>query len=296
MRVLTQRVFVILLVGFLSSCSQCGPTLLSMNPLYVVNPSQNYACLIDKVQNTPLPDAGFSFVVLGDSRSNLSLAENILGRALQENPLFVLHTGDIVATGTAPEYVQYQMKMVALANPVPVIPVPGNHESGPLGNYAAFEKVYGGFQFSFDYGDCRFVGIRNDEDSGASTDDLTYLRNELGKPGGKYRFVLMHVPPMYVTNLIASEDGRGFTVHQAEFKSLMQEMHVNIVFLGHIHGLEATLLDGVAYTITGGGGAPLPSDLNNAGNVYNFVVMRVTTGGISEEAYFLNGDVWERRF
>jgi predicted phosphodiesterase len=293
---LKRGITAILLLGLLASCGKCGDTVLSVVPPLVISPSQDYNCLIDSIQQNGVPDTGFSFVVLGDSRGDLDMAKNVLGRALQENPLFVLHTGDIVSNGTASEYVQYQMKLVDLAKPVPVIPVAGNHESGPLDDFAAFEKVYGGYQFSFDYGECRFVGIRNDEDSGVSTDDLTYLQNELGKPGGKYRFVLMHVPPIYVTNLVASEDGRGFTKHQDEFKSLMKTMNVNIVFLGHIHGLEATIIDGVAYTITGGGGAPLPSRLNNNGNVHNFIVVRVTTDNISEEAYILNGDAWERRF
>lgn len=282
-------------VAAYSLYARFAPVTLDLTSLSAVSPSQNYSSLIDAVQKTPVPATGFSFVVLGDTRSNITMAQRVLKRALEEKPLFILHTGDIGSQGTPKEYMQYHMKLLEQAQPVPLIPIPGNHEEGPNKDYAVFRTVYGGLRFSFDYGECRFVGIPSDEKHGVTDGDLLYLRNELKSPGVKYKFVLTHVPPDYVTRAAVSEDGRGFTKNQEAFRKLLEEMKASHVFLGHVHGLGAAEIDGIHYTITGGGGATLTRRLRDEARVNNFVVVRITAEGVKEEAFVFNGDKWFQR-
>jgi hypothetical protein len=260
-RVFVTSIAVFTFIVTFSLYVKSSPVVVDLAPLKTINPSQHYANLVNTLTKTPIPAAGFSFVVLGDTRKNLPVAENVLKEALKEKPAFILHTGDLLSVGTAQEYLQYHMKLVEIAQPIPTIPVPANHEKGPNHDYAVFKAVYGGLRFSFDYGECRFVGVPDDEKTGIDPNDLVYLENELSHAGAKYKFVLTRVPPLYVTLLAAPEDGRGFTKHQDEFRHPIEEIKVTHAFRGHTHGIGKAIVDGIHYTITGGGGATLTKTL-----------------------------------
>ncbi|NIA13565.1 MAG: hypothetical protein GWP08_05745 [Nitrospiraceae bacterium] len=241
------------------------------------------------------PDAdGFSFVVLGDSRSDIGMARRVLGRAAEEKPAFILSTGDLVRRGTVEEYVSHHMPLVKGVAPIPVIPVPGNHEKGPNRDFSTFKAIYGDERFSFDFEDCRFVGINNAEQIGLSRADLRFLDEELRKPGATHKFVVMHVPPRYMKSSTQGNEGRGFRWHARAFKNLMAAHGVAHVFLGHVHGFATQTIGNVQYTITGGGGAPLTEALDEEGNVHNFVVVHVGVQGVRAEVLRLKGDEWVR--
>lgn len=74
----------------------------------------------------------------------------------------------------------------------------------------------------------------------------------------------------------------------------MTKMGVNTVFMGHVHGYATSVVDGVRYTITGGGGANLAERLPDEGRAHNFVSVRVTTEGVNQEVVRLVGDEWVR--
>jgi predicted phosphodiesterase len=261
-------------------------------PLAPYAASQNYAALISSVRRTPEVSEGFSFVVLGDTRSNLEVARRVLARAREEHPAFILHTGDLVGHGAVEEYLSHHVPLIKEIAPIPLIPVPGNHEAGPNTDFAAFAALYGGLHFSFDFADCRFVGINNGDEDGVSRNDLAFLREELGKPGVKQKFVMLHVPPLYLEASLHSTDERGFRTNASAFRKLMAEMKVDAVFAGHVHGYAAETLDGVRYIITGGGGAPLTQTLGAEGKVHNFVLVHVAPSGMTWEVFRLRGEEW----
>lgn len=262
--------------------------------LTVHSETQSYEALIKTVQEQPVPEDGFRFVALGDTRSNINIARNVLSRVVEESPAFILSNGDIVRRGRVEEYVAHHFRLVDQVYPIPFIPAPGNHESGPNGDFASFEAVYGGQQFSFDYGNCRFVGFNNGDSDEVSKDDLRYLDDELGKPGATFKFVVCHVPPAFLENAVESDEGRGFDHHAGEFRELMSRHKVDHVFLGHVHGYATETFDGVRYTITGGAGADLTSRLTEEGRVHNFVVIQVTPEGLRREVVWLAGEQWTR--
>jgi 3',5'-cyclic AMP phosphodiesterase CpdA len=267
-----------------------------LTPLSGYAVTQNYAALIRAVESQPVGPGGFRFVVLGDTRSNLSAARDVLAHAGAEKPAFILNTGDLVRRGTAGEYIAYHMPLVDRLNPIPLIPVPGNHEEGPNRDFAAFNAIYGADRFSFDYGPCRFVGVNNGDRDGLSGADLQFLESELshGASGAEHKFVVLHIPPSFLGKQADSDGGRGFTWRAEAFRALMSRLHVEEVFLGHVHGYATEVVDGVRYTITGGGGAPLDKTLAEDGGVRNYVVVHVTSQGIKREVVRLLDGNWVR--
>ena len=101
--------------------------------------TDSYAAMIGALQGKA-PDADtFSFVVLGDTRSDIGMARRVMGRAAEEKPTFILSTGDLVRRGTVEEYVAHHMPLVKGIAPIPLIPVPGNHEKGPNRDFSAYK-------------------------------------------------------------------------------------------------------------------------------------------------------------
>ena len=252
--------------------------------------TQSYAALARTIQAHPVSPEGFTFVVLGDTRSNMPVARNVLTRAASEAPAFILSTGDIVRHGTVDEYLTHHLPLVEATAPVPHVPAPGNHEDGPNRNFAAFKALYGADRFSFDYGGCRFVGVNTGDRLRLGWSDLRYLKAELDKPGARHKFVVIHIPPDY----LASAGGRGFGWTARRFLALMRRMQVTHVFAGHIHGYATEAAGGIPHTITGGGGASLAKTLGPEGNVRNYVVVHVTPEGVKLEVVRQLQGQWTR--
>lgn len=260
--------------------------------------TQSYPALIKAVQAKQVPPEGFVFVVLGDSRDNMHVAERVYQQAASEKPMFIIHTGDVTKHGTTAEYLQYHLPLVELIAPLPLIPVPGNHEKGPEKDFAGFKTIYGADRFSFTYGGCRFVGANNGGRDRLSDADLKYLDEQLSIPEPSIKFVFLHVPPTFVEQATSKGKGasgyHGFTSNADAFRDLIKQKKVQAAFFGHDHGFATCMMDGVHYTITGGGGAPLHERMDWLLPEYHYVVIRVTAKGFSQELVRLEGDNWVR--
>jgi predicted phosphodiesterase len=263
-------------------------------PLTGYEPSQQYDELIERVQAAAVPESGYKFVVLGDTRSNIGAARDVVGESMKERPSFILHTGDLVRRGTVGEYLSHHLKLLEKAPETPMIPVPGNHELGPNRDFGAYKALFGNDRFSFDYGNCRFVGFNTGSKIRVTSGDLDFLHTELSKPGVDHRFVMFHVPPSYMKSSIEAEEGRGFSWNAKKLHKIMVMHEVTQVFVGHVHGFASEVIDGVRYTITGGGGAPIATTLGEEGNVRNYVVVYVSADGVRTEVVKLVDESWQR--
>lgn len=260
--------------------------------------AQTYDELIAAARERAASSDELSFVVLGDSRSNLDMAKRVFAQAAREAPAFILHTGDLVEHGKAEEYAHGYFPLVKEVAPVPVIPVPGNHEAGPLLDFEGFLSFFGADRFSFVLSNCLFVAVNNGGPGGLTNSDLELLDNELAKPGVEYKFVIVHIPPVFVglsTNKSASwGKSYGFKKNAERFHELMTRHGVREVFMGHFHGYSSSVIDGVRYTVTGGGGADLHHFMTWLKPFHHYVVVHVTKAGIREEVVGLEGDQWVR--
>ena len=266
---------------------------LDLTPLAPHAETQNINTQIESIQSAAVPPTGFRFIVLGDTRSNFGKAREIMGRAAEEKPVFILHNGDLVRRGRVEEYLGHHLRLVEEVAPIPVIPVVGNHEKGPNRDFAPFLAIYGEEQFSFDYGACRFIGINNSTKWGLTNAHLRYIREALEKPGAKHKFLLFHVPIRSLDIYVDGEEGRGFRRNAGALMELMEEFSVDHVFMGHVHGYATTVVNDVRYTISGGGGANLTEKLDADGSVHNFLVIDVGPEGLSNTVWRQRGETWE---
>lgn len=226
------------------------------------------------------PDA-FRFVVLGDTRNVVRVAREVYRRAAGESPAVIFHTGDIVRGGTPWEFLRNHVALLGITDPAPMFCVPGNHDRGVRRDFSAFKALYGDDRFCLDFGGCRFAGFNNSGRKRVTRDDLDWLDRELGRPGAGHRFVFLHIPPAFFEETFVSDTRRrGFKENAAEFHALMRRHGVDEVFMAHIHGYATTVLEGVRYTLTAGGGAPLSGRLAREGQAFNYVVVNVSPEGV----------------
>jgi predicted phosphodiesterase len=245
----------------------------------------NLSLLAESLKTTNKNDKPFTFVVLGDNRATKMIPPEIHRQARAENPAFLFNTGDLARHGTAREYVDRYLPLLRIMEPVPVFSVPGNHDRGARNDFAGYLAVHGADRFSFDYGNCRFVGVNNGKRARMQADDVAYLRRELSKSPVRHKFVFIHIPPTYFEDgVVTVVKRRGFVKFREEFRALMAEQQVDEVFMGHIHGYVTRILDGVRYTLTAGAGAPLSKRLPPEAQVHNYVVCHVDSNGYRREA------------
>ena len=238
----------------------------------------------------------FSFVVLGDSRSNVFIGKQVFAAAAAEKPAMIFDTGDLIRHGTAKEYIEDHIPLLESAGSIPVFCIPGNHDRGPYRDFAAYKALYGGDHFSFDYGPCRFIGFNASETVRIGEDELRFLDRELSKePPVDYRFVLFHIPPRYFENEITEDPRRGFEWNAEELRELLSRHKVTEVFMGHIHGYATRVMDGVRYTLTAGGGAPFSQQLPPEARIYHYVLIHIGPEGMKREVVYLSQGQWVRR-
>ncbi|MCP4639751.1 MAG: hypothetical protein GY851_04930 [bacterium] len=257
----------------------------------------NYARLEEDLLAEPGERDRFTFAVLGDSRNNVSMAARVYTVAASEDPRVIFNTGDLIRGGTVSEFLDNHIPLLEITDPVPVFCVPGNHERGPRRDFSAYEALYGGTRFAFDYGACRFVGFNASENIRISEGELAFLDEELSKPGAKYKFVFFHIPPKYFEATICPDDRRGFSWNADELREILTRHRVTEVFMGHIHGYASTVVDGVRYTLTAGAGAPLSARLPVEARLYHCLVLHVTPEGLTQELVYLSHETgeWTRR-
>lgn len=256
-----------------------------------------YPALLQAAQARVANTGEFSFVVLGDTRNKKKTTAMVYERAALEHPAFICHTGDIIRHGTADEFLENHIALLERCTPgIPMFCVPGNHERGARRDFAAFKALYGDDKFSIEIGPCRFVGFNNSTRGRVTNKDLEFLDRELGRTPANHKFVFLHIPPVFFEDTFAHDTRRrGFRENADEMHALLQRHGVNEVFMAHIHGYATHVRDGVRYTLTAGGGAPLSRRLAPEFRAYNYVTVRVTPEGLRREVNLYVDGAWQRR-
>lgn len=232
------------------------------------------------VADQPAEGQGMRFVVMGDSRSNPDMWQTIIRHIenLTPAPAFVINTGDIVRHGYTREYLDYYIPPL-LQSSIPYFVAIGNHDDGDSGMATAYRTLFGeqSLNYYFDYGALRFVFVDNSTRVWSPQQTLSWLEKTLqGTPDGMSVIVSAHKPPATI---------RKWSYHawdeisSRRFTELMSEYRVAHVFLGHIHAYSTARLNGVDYTIAGGGGAGLHDRFGEEGNVHHYLICDVAPDG-----------------
>jgi predicted phosphodiesterase len=192
----------------------------------------------------------FSFAVCGDSRDNPEIYQRVLDAVQADGSEFLVHTGDLVNRGTNSQWEGFREQMAGFA--LPFYPVPGNHDGlgGNLEGYLAHSGAPAA-HYSFDEEPVHFA-LADSHNGGVSDSELAWLQDDLSSTLQPVKMVFLHHPPF-------DPDGTDHIMAYGNeaFMELMAAADVDYVFTGHIHAYAQEERDGVVYTITGGGGAPL---------------------------------------
>ena len=172
------------------------------------------------------------FIAYGDSRSNPKVHRVVAGRFLEHEPEFVLHTGDLVLAGK--DYGQWLQQFFApvsgVADEVPFLSTPGNHEED-LKNYLAYFPIQGTNRwYSFDAGPVHVLALdyHYDKDTDAQ---FKFAKKDLLESKAPWKVVFLHNP---IFNFGHHNSAWG----HKNYLPLFHEAKVDLVFAGHSHMYE----------------------------------------------------------
>ena len=226
--------------------------------------------------HTPVLSAKpFRFIAFGDDRSDSAAHQSVVNQMalVSPSPGLILNVGDLTATGSTAAYQTFFNIEQGLMTHIPLFPVLGNHDISNMANwYTSFALPNGERWYSLRYGTSAFVCLDANSTYTPGSTQYNWLVSELladsADPSVRHVFAVIHEPP-YTTN---TGHASNTTIRQY-LCPLFERFRVPITFQGHNHCYEHSLVNGVHYILTGGGGAPL---YNTWGSAQPWTVCRET--------------------
>ncbi len=202
-------------------------------------------------------DAAFTFVVYGDSRSDPAAHGRVISAAAACHPAFVLDTGDLVLSSEEEQSAwtdQFFGPADLLLRESWFAVTRGNHE----GKSPFFPSYFGGAghepnkgYYSFDWGAVHVVTLDTNVEYKPGSEQYEFLKKDLGNTDRPLKVFFGH-HPMY-----SSGTHGGVRKMQRYLQPLFEKNGVALVLGGHDHHYERTVVEGVTYIVSGGGGARL---------------------------------------
>ncbi len=210
----------------------------------------------------------FNFVAYGDTRRVSGLPaflavidhREVANLISSLNPDFYLHTGDLVNNGLSlaewNEFFEIEGKVL---KKMPLFPTLGNHERNSSLYFDLFHLPNNERWYSFDYGNAHFVCLQVDGYArfDRESEQYKWLKSDLAKTNKLWKFVFFHLP-VYSSGPHGCSEKMIRDVREI-LKPIFEQYGVDIVLSGHDHTYERSLVNGVNYIVTGGGGAELYS-------------------------------------
>lgn len=224
----------------------------------------------------------YTFVVMGDNRGNDEIFIKCLLSAASYHPLFILHTGDAVSTGSEEQFQHFLAILRQTLPDMPVFVAAGNHEltnrdKSDKGK-VLFQELIGPLDYVLDLPgiNARFIILDNSGYSLASN-QIDYLKTQL-RAEKSLKFVLMHIPPQTHKWI----DSHTFTNGADAFLQTLSGRNAAGVFYGHYHLYDEDTISGTRHIITGGAGAPL-TRLYFGDPSYHFILVKLSGGKATTE-------------
>jgi 3',5'-cyclic AMP phosphodiesterase CpdA len=229
---------------------------------------------------SPIDDGVIEFYVFGDSQGYQGGVEQIVTATNLHRPDFIFHCGDLTPFGQENQY--QAIKSVLDQSVVPVYTTIGNHDI-KSGGGVLYEEYFGSSTYSFDLDSAHFT-VFNTSSGDVSNQEFVWLEQDLASTEAQYRFVFTHIPPF---DPITGENHALLNETTGPLlMTLFEEYDVDVVFTGHIHLYNETVVNGVRYVITGGAGASLVAD-EDSGGIYHYIQVKIDETGFSIEPILL---------
>jgi 3',5'-cyclic AMP phosphodiesterase CpdA len=220
------------------------------------------------------------FVVYGDTRTNDKAHRRVVALALEQQPLFIMQTGDLVEDSSSPHlWAVFNRAIQPIRQQhIGYYPAKGNHDLGQGSQFAAeiLDPVQSGNKdyYRFDVQRLRFIALDTEslsrsataintaalshdadgkEDSSAGATQYRWLKNELEQAKADKVFV---IPFFHRALYSVGRHGSDIALRNL-LHPLFRQYGVRLVFQGHDHLYYHAIRDDIHYVVTGGGGAPL---------------------------------------
>ncbi len=245
----------------------------------------------------------FSFVVLGDNRSDKIIYKKITIMAMALRPAFIVNTGDVIETpGNREQWTSFWS--VSRQIDVPYFLAVGNHDISPL--VPASEEIYreqvdlpgNELYYSFTAGNSLFVVLDSyldGQERKITGKQLKWLEDVLEHSDKKHIFVFLH-HPLYTDYRKGKHWGDCLDKYPEDrdrLQALFVKAGVDVVFTGHEHFYQRKTVNGIEHVITGGAGAPLYVK-DEEGGFNHFVQVTVDGAQVSAEVIDHEGKVRDR--
>ena len=218
------------------------------------------------------------FVIYGDTRTNHKVHRKVVLAAVEQRPDFIVQTGDLVAnSNSAKQWTNFDRIIEPIRkNDIAYYPARGNHDVGKRSKYAEEmpASLHSGniFYYRFDIQNLRFLALDTESDLSVKSVQYKWLEKELKDARTENKFVV----PFFHQAIFSVGDRHGSNVLlQSILHPLFKQYGVRLVFQGHDHIYYRTTRDGIAYLVTGGGGAPL----------YHIVASELQTGDVAKRLH-----------
>jgi len=236
-----------------------------------------------------VPREPYTFVVLGDNRGNDAVFIKCLIAAARFQPLFIMHVGDVVHSGSAEQFEHFLSTVQRTVPEIPIFVAIGNHELTDKDRTdkgkALFQQVIGPLDYSLELPEIDIELIVLDSSGYVLTpQQIDYLGNRLQSKSSR-KFVFTHIPPRTRKWI----DDHTFTEGADAFLRLIADRKPAGVFYGHYHLYDEDTFSGVRHIITGGAGAPLLQSYFGDSS-YHIVVVRVAGGNVATEKVVISID------
>jgi hypothetical protein len=224
-----------------------------------------------------LPEASFSFAVVGDTEARPHVNDRVAKLIWGERPNFLMIVGDLTDSGTKDHKFQWNYEyfqgITQLGGRVAVFPVPGNGEDDLYWYrlYHALPKEEKGY-YSFQYGNAEFFMLDSNqpEEFAPGGKQYVWLEERLRASRATWKFVAHHHAPYSADEDDYGNSWQGPTdlgdLRVRKLVPLFEQYGVDMVFFGHLHTYQRTLpiraqktveRNGVVYVQAGGAGGNL---------------------------------------
>jgi hypothetical protein len=240
-------------------------------------------------------DDDIRFVVYGDSRGGWDnwMRTKIVAQAIETaHPPFVINTGDLVDDGTnADDWVNFFTASPFVHNST-FYPVLGNHENYGKLYFTYFSLPSHERWYSFDNGPVHFIGLDSNLRNAYRLVQLIWLVHDLKANSQPFTIVFFHHP------LYSSGSHGNASLLRMIWKPVFEHFTVDIVLNGHDHDYERSVVGGITYVVTGGGGAPLYDVGHSPWTMYSektnhYCLLTATSSLLTFEAIKPDGTVFD---
>jgi hypothetical protein len=232
-----------------------------------------YTVVSDEIESTTYTfctsyqnDDEIQFVVYGDSRGEWDnwASTKIVAQAIEAvHPPFVISTGDLVDEGINPDGWVDFFNASPFTHNSTLYPVLGNHEYYARWYFTYFSLPGHERWYSFDNGPVHFIGLDSNLRNAYRLIQLVWLMHDLRTNSQPFTIVFFHHP------LYSSGNHGNATLLRMIWKPIFEHYRVDIIFNGHDHDYERSVINNITYVVTGGGGAPLYDVGHSSWTIYS---------------------------